>query len=112
MSKHRTRPRSDAGIADMYFHEWAVVGVLVAAMLAALTYLVIYAVQPTTHYARFCGDEKSYIRVSVERCIDAKVGAQWLYAEEGDRLPKMGGDTSNASTHMTAVKHTATTVER
>lgn len=50
-----------------------------------------------------------YTRISVDRCFDSKVGAEWLYVEDGDRLPKMGGDVSDTPTrvHGRAIVRTA-----
>lgn len=59
--------------------------------------------QPRTSYAAICGDMKTYTRISVDRCEASKLGAEWLYVEDGDRLPKMGEDASDTSTRPQGV---------
>ncbi len=91
--------RRDNGYSDFEIAApWIGALVLFCGALAFLTWVPIGSGAHQTSYTRICGDEKTYTRISVDRCYDSKVGAEWLYVEDGDRLPKIGGDTSNTST--------------
>ncbi|MGW8431072.1 hypothetical protein ACWGJ9_08110 [Curtobacterium citreum] len=83
---------------------WVAIAVAFLFAIACLiTAAVIHHNQPRTSYTAICGDMKTYTRISIDRCEDSKLGAEWLYVEDGDRLPKMGEDASNASTRPQGV---------